>query len=491
MYRSRPKGSLDDDVLQFLSSMQSDKSILEYDILGSQAHSIMLHETGQLTRQELAKILAALENARKNNALIETDGFEDIHEALEAFVIKKAGMESGGKMHSARSRNDQVAVDIRMKVRDDINNMCAALADLVEGLVEKASESKTVPMPMYTHLQQGQIGTFSHYLVSYAYSLLRDIDRLYLCYQRINKSPLGACAIGGSSIPIDRKRTAILLGFDSLVTNSIDATSSRDVFLEYSAILSITASSLSRIAEDFIIWSTTEFGYIELADRFSSTSSAMPQKKNPDPLELIRAKSATVTAHMVALFGIVKALPTGYSRDLQDMKPQLFESSATTLAMLKIMNGVVRSLHLNTERMKAASKSSYAMALDIAELFVMKNRIPFREAHKIVGNLVDKAAGKEIALAELDIKDIQSILRHLKSGLDSATVVSTLRSMNPEKAIESRRSAGSPSRREQDEMIRSISQNIRNYKLGIQKRIKMLEGAFQNLSLEVKRYQES
>ena len=235
MYRSRPKGSLDDDVLQFLSSMQSDKSILEYDILGSQAHSIMLHETGQLTHQELAKILAALENARKNNALIETDGFEDIHEALEAFVIKKAGMESGGKMHSARSRNDQVAVDIRMKVRDDINNMCAALADLVEGLVEKASESKTVPMPMYTHLQQGQIGTFSHYLVSYAYSLLRDIDRLYLCYQRINKSPLGACAIGGSSIPIDRRRTAILLGFDSLVTNSIDATSSRDVLLEYSA----------------------------------------------------------------------------------------------------------------------------------------------------------------------------------------------------------------------------------------------------------------
>src|SRR6185503_305520 len=342
----------------------------------------------------------ALENAKKNNALIKTDGFEDIHEALEAYVIKKAGMESGGKMHSARSRNDQVALDIRMKVRDDINNMCAALADLVEGLVEKASESKTAPMPMYTHLQQGQIGTFSHYLISYAYSLLRDIERLYLCYQRINKSPLGACAIGGSSIPIDRKRTAILLGFDSLVTNSIDATSSRDVFLEYSAILSIMALSLSRIAEDFIIWSTTEFGYIELADRFSSTSSAMPQKKNPDPLELIRAKSAIVTAHMVALFGIVKALPTGYSRDLQDMKPQLFESSATTLAMLKIMNGVVRSLHVNTERMKAASKSSYAVALDIAELFVMKNRIPFREAHKIVGNLVDKAAGKEIALAE-------------------------------------------------------------------------------------------
>ncbi|MGI0037697.1 MAG: argininosuccinate lyase, partial [Nitrososphaera sp.] len=323
------------------------------------------------------------------------------------------------------------------------------------------------------------------------YSLMRDIERLYLCYQRINQSPLGACAIGGSSIPIDRKRTAVLLGFDSLVTNSLDATSSRDVFLEYAAILSITASSLSRMAEDFIIWSTTEFGYIELADRFSSTSSAMPQKKNPDPLELIRAKSAIVTAHMVALFGGVKALPSGYSRDLQEMKPQLFESSATTLAMLKIMNGIVRSLQVNTNRMKAASKSSYAVSLDIAEQFVLNNKIPFREAHRIVGNLVDKAAARGVSLAELDSKEIRSILRPLNSGLDSALVASTIKDMTPEKSVESRKSTGSPNKKEQEEMIKSLSQNIRNYKQGIQKRIKMVEGAFQNLSLEVKRYQES
>ena len=482
---------MDDDVLQFLSSMQSDKSILEFDILGSQAHSIMLYETGLLSKKQLGKILAALEIARKNNALIKTEGYEDIHEALEAFVIKKAGMDSGGKMHSARSRNDQVALDIRMKLRDDINDMCAALADLVEGLVEKAGESKAIPMPMYTHLQQGQIGTFSHYLVAYAYSLIRDIERLYLCYQRVNQSPLGACAIGGSSLPIDRKRTAVLLGFDSLVTNTIDATSSRDVFLEYAATLSIAASSLSRMAEDLIIWSTTEFGYIELADRFSSTSSAMPQKKNPDPLELVRAKSAIITGHMVALFGVVKALPSGYSRDLQEMKPQLFESSATTLAMLKIMNGIVRSLQVNADRMKAASKSSYAVSLDIAEQFVVKNKIPFREAHRIVGNLVDKAAARGIPLAELEDKEIESILRVLNSGLDSAFVASTIKSVTPEKSVESRRSAGSTSKKEQEEMIRFLSQNIRNYKLGIQKRIKMVEGAFQNLSAEVKRLQES
>ena len=282
-----------------------------YDVLGSQAHSIMLYETGQLTGHDLGRILAALESARKDSSHLETEGFEDIHEALEAFVIKKAGMESGGKMHTARSRNDQVALDIRMNLRDDINNICAAIADLVEGLIEKAEDNLDASMPMYTHLQQGQIGAFSHFLLAYAYSLMRDLERLYLCYQRINQSPLGACAIGGTSIPIDRKRTAVLLGFDSVVVNSIDATSSRDTILEYAANLSIMASSLSRISEDLIIWSTTEFGFVELSDRFCSTSSAMPQKKNPDPLELCRAKSAIVTSHVTGLLGIVKALPSG------------------------------------------------------------------------------------------------------------------------------------------------------------------------------------
>lgn len=491
MYRSRPKGSLDDDVLEFLSSIQSDYYILEYDILGSQAHCIMLHEINLLSRRELSRILAALESARTNNSLIKTEGFEDIHEALEAFVIKKAGMDSGGKMHSARSRNDQVALDIRMKLRDDINNICAAIADLVEGLLEKAGESKVTPMPMYTHLQQGQIGTFSHYLISYASSLLRDLERLYLCYQRVNQSPLGACAIGGSSIPIDRKRTAVLLGFDSLVINSIDATSSRDVLLEYAAILSIMCSSISRIAEDFIVWSTSEFGYIELADKFSSTSSAMPQKKNPDPLELIRAKSAQATANLVGLLGIVKALPSGYSRDLQDMKPLLFNSSNISLATLKVMNGLLRSLQVNSDRMRSAARSSYAISLDIAEQLVTLNKTPFREAHKIVGRLVDRAAAKGITLGELDTSEIAAVLRTLRIRLDPEAVASMIKQTTPERSIELRKSTGSPRKAEQDMMIESLSQNVKNYKQGIQKRIKMVEGALQNLSLQVQKYRES
>src|ERR687890_1676123 len=344
MYRSRQIDNLKDDALRFLSSIDDDKSILYYDIIGSQAHSIMLHEMRHITSGELKKILSALEEAKKSPAKIKTEGYEDIHEALEGFVIKHAGMNAGGKMHTARSRNDQVVLDIRMKIRDDINQICAALASLVRGLVERAEENKQVPMLMYTHLQQAQIGTFSHFLLSYAYCLMRDMERLYLAYHRINQSPLGACAIGGSSITIDRKRTAMLLGFDSIIKNSIDATTSRDAFIEYASTLTILTSTLARIAEDFIIWSTTEFGYIELAERYSSTSSAMPQKKNPDPLELIRARAAIVTSNLVSILGIVKALPSGYSRDLQDIKPPLLGASAITLDTIKVMDHVVRSL---------------------------------------------------------------------------------------------------------------------------------------------------
>ena len=484
MYRSRPKGNLDDEVLHFLSSIQHDAQLLVYDILGSQAHSIMLYEAGHLTGQELGKILAALEIARKDSSHLETEGYEDIHEALEAFVIKKAGMESGGKMHTARSRNDQVALDIRMNLRDDINNVCAAIADLVEGLIEKAEDNLDATMPMYTHLQQGQIGTFSHFLLAYAYSLMRDLERLYLCYQRINQSPLGACAIGGTSIPIDRKRTAVLLGFDSVVVNSIDATSSRDTLLEYAANLSIMASSLSRISEDFIIWSTTEFGFVELSDKFCSTSSAMPQKKNPDPLELCRAKSAIVTSQVAGLLGIVKALPSGYSRDLQEMKPALFAMTEISLSMLKIINGVVRTLQVNKEKMRAAAGSSYAIALDIAERLVMEHKVPFRIAHRIVGGLVSKASNKGITLGELGTNEIAMVLRTEKLKLDSKAVRSML-NMTPERSIQLRKSYGSPNPSEQQQMIRTLTQNVRNYKQGVQKRIRLVHGAYENLANEV------
>jgi len=489
MYRSRPKDKLDDHVLRFLSSMQHDQSILCYDVLGSEAHSIMLHEMGHISAGELKKILSALEEAKKSPAKIETEGYEDIHEALEAFVIKMAGMDAGGKMHTARSRNDQVVLDIRMKIRDDINEICAALASLIDGLVQKAKATKMSAMPMYTHLQQAQIGTFSHFLLSYAYALMRDMERLYLVYQRVNQSPLGACAIGGSSISIDRKKTAVLLGFDNIVRNSIDATSSRDSFLEYASTLAILTSTLGRMAEDFIIWSTTEFGYIELADRYSSTSSAMPQKKNPDPLELTRAKAAIVTSNLVSMLGIVKALPSGYSRDLQDIKPPLLGASATTLDAIRVIDGAIRSLKVNKEKMRQAASTSYAIALDIAEQLVMKNKVPFRAAHKIVGALVDRAASKgNLPLAKLQLSDVAPVLKEQKAGVKPDELIKIIKEMTPEKSLQARKSAGSPNPQEQEDMIKSLSQGVSNYKIGIQRRTRMVEGSFDNLAKTVKKY---
>jgi argininosuccinate lyase len=490
MYRSRHADKLNDNVLKFLSSIDQDQSILYYDIIGSQAHSIMLHEMGHITKDELTKILSALDEAKKSPSTIHKEGYEDIHEALEAFVIEYAGMNAGGKMHLARSRNDQVLLDIRMKIRDDINEICSSLASLIHGLLDRAKESKQVPMPMYTHLQHAQIGTFSHFLLSYAYGLMRDMERLYLVYHRINQSPLGACAVGGSSVIIDRKRTAMLLGFDSIIKNSLDATTSRDAFIEYISTLAILTSTLGRIAEDFIIWSTTEFGYIQLAEEYSSTSSAMPQKKNPDPLELIRAKAAIVAGNLSSTLGIVKGLPSGYSRDLQDIKPPLLEASVVTLNTIRITEGVVRSLQINKERMQQAASISYAIAIDVAEQLVMQKRMPFRSAHRIVGALVGKAASKgNITLSKLELADATSVLKTQKvDDIEPAELLKIINEMTPEKSLEGRKSSGSPNPLEQEEMIQSLSKGISNYCIGIEKRTRMVHATLDNLDTAVKNH---
>jgi argininosuccinate lyase len=493
VYRSRPKGRMDDDVLRFLSSMQSDRSILYYDIVGSEAHSVMLHEKGHVTLEELKKILRALESAKKDPEIIETGEAEDIHEALEAFVIKSAGMGAGGKMHTARSRNDQVVLDMRMKVRDDINEVCSSLIGLINSLVEKAGKNKDAIMPLYTHLQQGQLGTFSHFLLAYADALLRDLERIGGAYDRVNQSPLGACAIGGTSIDIDRERTAGLLGFGGLVKNSVDATTSRDSFIEYVAALSIMAATLARMAEDLILWSTAEFGFVELDDRYSSTSSAMPQKKNPDPLELTRAKAAIVAGKLVAILGIVKGLPSGYSRDLQDLKPQLLEASSTAIESVKVMTGVVQSLEVKKKRMLEASTGSYAISLDIAEQLVAKKGLPFRNAHKIVGALVGRAAEKGVPLSGVDAKEFAAVLGQVRpeKSVTAQELAGMVSEMTPAKSIELRASAGSPNPKEQDDMIRSVRSRLGRQEALAQKRAKSVRDAFSILAKTVNRYLDS
>jgi argininosuccinate lyase len=492
VYRSRSGTKLDENAFNFMTSINEDYAILYYDILGSEAHSIMLYEIGFLTLADLKKILHGLEEVKRNPDVLSTDSYEDIHEALEAFIIQKAGNRSGGKMHTGRSRNDQVVLDIHMKIREDINNICTVIIDLIDSLLKKAAENIETIMPMYTHLQQAQIGTFSHFLLSYVDALFRDMDRLIIAYGRVNRSTLGACAVGGTSINIDRKKTADLLGFHGIVINSIDATHSRDTLIEFATALCILITTFARIAEDIIIWSTVEFGYIDISDKYSSTSSAMPQKKNPDTMELVRAKAATAIGNIITMFSIVRSLPSGYSRDLQDLKPVLWRTSSVALESTKIMNSVIKSIKVHKERMKEVADNSYAISLDIAEQLVMRKGIPFRSAHKVIGALVETAANKNnIALKMLRKEDVEAALKKIESDLQPDEVTQIIRDMTPNKALELRGSLGSPNPKQQQDMISSAYNKLSVYMEELSKRKTDIKAAFDNLSKDVNRYLNS
>jgi argininosuccinate lyase len=470
MYRSRPHGSLDDSALSFLSSINDDYNLLYYDILGSQAHVIMLYEIGILSKDELKKILKSTDMILKDNRRLKEFGnpnSEDIHELVESAVIKMTDIESGGKMHTARSRNDQVILDIHMKTRDDINSICEILLILIGSIIKRAEENVNTIMPMYTHLQHAQLGVFSHYLISYTYSLFRDFDRFYSLYERINCCPLGACAIGGSSINIDREMVSSMLGFSDLVYNSIDATSSRDSLIEFASNSLICMSNICKIAEDFIIWSTSEFGFVYLDDKYSSSSSVMPQKKNPDPLELIRGKTGVANGIMQSVSSIIKGLPSGYSRDLQEIKPLLWKISSLLQDSLSITDGVIKTMNIDKTKMYKNSSESYAISLDIAEQIISKKNFPFRLAHKLVGALVDYAIKKgNIPLNLLDKRDIHQVLvniEFLKYGITAEEIYLLIKDITPERSINFRKTKGSPNKDEQLTMIRHLNRKMEEY----------------------------
>ncbi|MSV26674.1 MAG: argininosuccinate lyase, partial [Nitrosarchaeum sp.] len=416
MYRSRLGSDLSDVTLDYVSSINEDLQIALYDILGSEAHTLMLYEQQIITKNDAKKIISALESL-KNEKFDILSGAEDIHELIETLVIKKAGMASGGKMHTARSRNDQVALDIRMKIRDDINIVCNSLLDTIEALVSLAKNHQKTIMPLYTHLQQAQVGLFSHYLLAQADVLFRDFDRLYTTFSHVNQSPLGAGPVGGTSIAIDRHSTAKMLGFDSVIENSLDATSTRDFVAEYVAMIAILMTNLSRISEDFVIWSTSEFSFIELSDEFTSPSSVMPQKKNPDILELTRGKTSEVIGNLTAILTTIKGLASGYGRDLQQIKSSIWSTSKISISALLILKSILLTLHVNEKEMKKATESSYLIALDIAEKLV-QNEIPFRTSHKITGALVQLAHKSNKSLIKLNMKEIITIAKETKTNPD-------------------------------------------------------------------------
>ncbi|MGB7665588.1 MAG: argininosuccinate lyase [Nitrososphaeraceae archaeon] len=490
MYRSRPEGSIDREILNYLSSLKDDFAIFFYDIIGSEAHVIMLHEIGYLSREELVEILQALEEAKNHpKSIMKKDEYEDVHESIESFVVETIGMGNGGMLQTARSRNDQVMTDLKMKVRNDINEISVLLGGLVESLLKSADSNKDTIMLLYTHLQHAQIGTFSHYLLSYTEALFRDMERLEELYTRINQSPLGSLAIGGSTLSVDRNRTASLLGFDQLSINSIDATTSRDVILEYLSCLSILMITLSRIAEDLILWSTDEFKYIELADSVSSTSSAMPQKKNPDPLEILRSKSGGILGNLTASMTILKGLPSGYSRDLQELKSLVFSSTSTTESSLSILRIVIESCIVHKSRMLELAKRSFANAIDVAEFLTSKEHLDFRSAHKLVGSLVRLAIcnGKH-TLEDLGGKDIEQLLHASGDRISMETLKEIIVACGAENSLTLRKSKGSPSHSEQVEMILHNQMRLINFRERTRKRKQAISNAYDELSKIVRSY---
>jgi argininosuccinate lyase len=491
LYRSRQKENLDKDVLNFLSSLREDVNIFYYDILGTQAHCLMLNKIGILSSDELSKVLYSLNKIKyqsKNEGTIqyiisnELSFEEDIHEQIESIVIRDIGIDIGGKIHTGRSRNDQVVLDLRMKLRDDIMDISEDLISVIKSLIVRAKEHKDTIISLYTHLQQAQIGTMSHYLLSYSFNLLRDLDRISSSFEKINLSPLGSCAIGGTGIPIDRNYTASLLGFHGLLENSIDATSSRDSMIEYLSFLTILMTSLSRIAEDFILWSTSEFSYIELSDKYSSTSSVMPQKKNPDPLEILRSRTSIVIGMLISSLSIIKNLPSGYNRDLQDLKPLLWNSSKIVKESLRIMKGIIDTFKVNKKNTLYSANKSYGVSLDIAEQIVIKYNIPFRKVHKLVGQLVQYAITHEnIPLDKTPQEEVNKILNSSKIKIDLDELMSIIKDVKPEKSILLRKSYGSPNPLQQNGMINSIEKALLTYTKVLTERKELLFTTINNL----------
>lgn len=445
MYRDRLGGRLGDEALEYVSSAGADSEMARYDVLGSKAHALMLHDAGVLSGAEAGGILRALGGLSPE----ELEGGEDVHEAVEAAVVSET--EAGLKMHTGRSRNDQVALDMRLKLRDDTNAICARIADAAEAMVSVAKAHRRTVMPLYTHMQQAQAGTLSHYLLAQADALLRDLERFEGSYARLNKSPLGAGPVGGTAVPVDRDATARMLGFDGLVENSIDATSSRDFAAEHVWCVAAMMAGLSRVAEDVVLWSSSEFGFVELADELASPSSVMPQKKNPDVMEITRGKAAAALGALAGALAGAKGLASGYGRDLQEIKPAAFAASRTALGALSVVRTAVLTMSVNEARMRESLESGYALALDVADGLVADG-VPFRTAHGLVGRLVRAAHRDGVRLDELEEGDIEACVGG--SGAGAGRVAELLASATPEGSLRARSSRGSSGFAEQDRMVR-------------------------------------
>jgi len=438
---------------EFNASITFDKQLVEEDIQGSLAHVKMLAKCGILTKEEgeaIEKGLHRLLEKAKNGELEYSVQYEDIHLNIEKMLIDEIGP-IGGKLHTSRSRNDQVATDMHLYLKKHVEAIVELIRELQKALVNKAEQHIETILPGYTHLQRAQPVSFAHHLLAYFWMLERDKSRFTESLKRINISPLGAAALAGTTFPIDRKYTAELLGFDEVYLNSLDAVSDRDFIVEFMSNSSLLMIHLSRFCEELILWCSQEFQFVEMDDAYSTGSSIMPQKKNPDMAELIRGKSGRVVGNLVGLLTVLKGLPLAYNKDLQEDKEGMFDTVKTVEGCLQIMTGMIETLKVNKEQMEKSVKQDFSNATELAD-YLAKKGLPFREAHEVVGKLVYKCIQKGIYLLDLPLEEYKEA-----SSLFENDVYEVL---NPYEAVNKRNSLGGTGFKEVKEQINKAKEII-------------------------------
>ena len=449
-------GDLDKLAEEFNDSIKIDKRLVFVDIKASIGHVKMLGAKNIISYEQSSLIIKGLENIYKKlkeKSLVVDESYEDIHTYVEAKLIEEIGPVAK-KMHTARSRNDQVTTDFRLYTREACENIKNDLIYLIKSLLDLAQKNTDTIMPGYTHLQAAQPVSFAHHLCAYQMMGLRDLSRLQDYKKRLNQLPLGACALAGTTYDIDRNMVKDELGFDSIMENSIDAVSDRDYVIELSSIISIIAIHLSRLAEELIIWSSQPYSFIRISDKYSTGSSIMPQKKNPDMAELIRAKAARLIGNTNQAFIMMKALALSYSKDMQEDKESLFDSIDTIKICLKIMAGQIESLEVNEENMFEACKKGYLNATDVADYLANKG-VYFRDAHHISARLVKYASSKALSLDELDLETYKNESDLFEEDIYKKIELKT--------CVNKRKSLGGPNKTEVLRQINIVKEKIKEY----------------------------
>ena len=426
LWEGRFKKEIDSKTNDFNSSIRFDSRMYKEDIKGSIAHSKMLAKQGIIDKEESKKIVDELNKIQEdieNNTLEINKDAEDIHTFIEGELTKRIGS-AGKRLHTARSRNDQVALDIRMYLKNDIKEIIKLLKELLSTLIKKAEENLNTVMPGYTHMQRAQPITFAHHLMAYVEMILRDIERLQQTYNRTNVMPLGSCALAGTTYNLDRNYVKDLLGFSEITKNSLDGVSDRDFAIEFISNISIIMMHLSRLSEEIVLWCSWEFKFIELDDAFSTGSSIMPQKKNPDITELVRGKTGRVYGNLMGILTMMKGLPLAYNKDMQEDKEFIFDTSDTVKICITTLIPMINTMKVLKENMRKAALKGFINATDCAD-YLVKKGIPFRDAYKATGTLVAYAIDNDKTLDELSLDEYRKISDKFDEGIYKAIDLKT------------------------------------------------------------------